>query len=190
MKNLILLFSFSILFSVQSNPARAQDVFGRGKNTDTTYLDANNFNHGESIMVDTTGGKHFVGSTLTGLPYKLFLIYIVHGPGAPMLVTTVYNNTGATISSIDTSEAGVYIFTFSTNIFSGKKVMVLNDLILGKDEFTEQTYQIGYFWQQQGIASRYSVGNPITMYAVDIDGTTLLDHGLGRGVYLEIQIYN
>jgi len=193
MKKLFFFFSFLVMISnchYGHSGVMAQDIFGRAKNTDTTYLKASEFNHGEVLSIDSTGENHFVGSTLTGLPYKYMLIHITHSAGLPMLVLTIYNNTGATITNIDTSVAGMYSFTLSPNVIAGKIIYIRDQLILGKDEFTEQTYLIGYFWPGQGIANQYSIGNPFTMYAVDTDGSTLLDHGLGRGVFLEIQIYD
>ena len=82
------------------------------------------------------------------------------------------------------------MFTLSPNVMSGKKIYIRDQLILGKDEFTEQTYLIGHFWIQQSIGDQFYISNPFVMYAVDADGLTLLDHGLGHGVFLEIQIYD
>lgn len=188
MKKLILaLLFFIITVSGCVVPARAQDVFGRGRSTDTTFLNAADFNYGDVITVDTAGGKHFVGSQLTGMPFKLILIAIKHTAGSPMVLHTIYNNSGATITAVDTSEAGSYQFTFSSNVFSGKHTVISDHLILVDEGFQETI--TGYFIPALPVGTRYTYSNPLQMRAVGPDLTTQLDHEI-PSTLLEIKIFN
>lgn len=107
--------------------ASAQDVYGRAKNPDTTVANPNDFNVGETIVVDTTddGDKVFIGadfSSISGLPKK-FIAIIYDTSSATtgtnkLVVQVIYNSTGANVSETTEEANGVYSITFQSGVFT------------------------------------------------------------------------
>lgn len=128
MKNLIfaiLLFSFFSCLSAEV--INAQDVFGRAKKTDTEYLDPNDFNRGEVIIVDTSGGQNvFIGQDIASSlnqPDKIVYVILDTNASADMSHKVLYATTADTTVAIGMTSEGLYEFIFAGSIFANKRVL-------------------------------------------------------------------
>lgn len=137
------IFFLLVIFSVNYQQLSAQDIFGRAKNPDSTYLNPNDFNQGELIGVDTSGGsKVFVGVSNPGGGRKFIAEVFQAGTGAPIIINLLSNTTGASITSIVREDVGIYNFIFSSNIFSGKNVYIVPKILYF--DFEGMSIQVGH----------------------------------------------
>ena len=128
MKNLKFLIALAFLFIslqlITAGDTYAQDIFGRATNPDTLYLNPEDFNRGEIIQVDTSGGVNiFTGvdaSGLLGQPLK-YVAYITQtGSSAPTVEYALMNTLGAT-ATYSRLGAGSYRITFSSAVLTSTK---------------------------------------------------------------------
>lgn len=136
MKNIILMLAALFFFDAAS--LRAQDVFGRGRNPDTTYLNADDFNVGELIKVDTLSGVKYFTGVDAGVALSQPLKYIAQisqvGSGAPIVNNVLLNTLGATATYTRLS-AGEYSITFSSGVLTLGKTTVETNLIVSSTFF-------------------------------------------------------
>ena len=125
MNKLIYIIVFLTLASACE--VKAQDVFGRAKNPDTTYLSPNDFNTGEVIAIDTLDGeKVFVGTDIASAlnaPEKIVFVILDTATGA-LGHRVLYSSISDTDFVLYSYGDGNYEVTFSGGIFANKRTVI------------------------------------------------------------------
>lgn len=126
MKNLIYVIVFLAL-AASACEVKAQDVYGRAKNPDTTYLSPNDFNTGEVITVDTLGGnKIFIGTDIASAlnaPDKLVFVILDTATGE-LPHRVISSNIADTTFILSANGDGSYDAIFAASIFANKRPVI------------------------------------------------------------------
>ena len=124
------IFYISVIFFLLaiSVDLKAQDVFGRAKNPDTTYLNADDFNVGEVITVDTSGGSNiFIGTDIASAlntPDKMVFVILDTAASGTMAHKVISSSIVDTLFVLENYGDGNYTINFAAGIFENKRVVI------------------------------------------------------------------
>ena len=146
------------------------------------YVSTDGTTYTEKKSYGGSAGKHLFDNA----PRRMIIFVQQQGTDAPTLVSTLYNNTGKSVTALSRTNAGVYVITFNntdTNLF----------FRLNADPYLSPSGTLGFNsfagYLAHSINDTYS-STQVSFYQTNENGVLADDTILYDGAYLEIFMHS